>query len=410
MMMISLLRFWIDLCWSGIFGGALLLLTRSDPMPHWIWIPSGIALFLAVRALRHSLFKDRVKRTTPFSLLMAAAGASLIFLGMTYESFSSHPIFFTAPIHEEAAAIPSAQERDFSFLPFYYSLGAWPTSFNGKPVFYSLPYEKGPPFRFMGRLTARWDPPETQLTFLGPKTPALPEPIEKIRHCLSSHYLSEPISECWALRSRMLQPHFQELRSRQLKVQSLEWLRLTPSGAEALCIEAANSQRQQRRCIWITSQGAHQTILLDSKAGAAGEAARAAFAKSLRSLRFSEQLDSSKLWIAEQLRSIRLSDWQKLSTWQQRSEALSKIQAFLIAKASLDPKSYEAFYHLAGTAFLLSKDLIKNASPDQSLESNEILASAKSIVIGAGRIAQDIHPEDPLNSELMEAILEVGKY
>jgi hypothetical protein len=84
------------------------------------------------------------------------------------------PVWARAEALELEAFLPDVGSGQWEVLPFFFSLGAWPRTYAGKPVFYTLPYEKGPPDRFVGHLSARWEDPGTRVTFEGPKTPQAP--------------------------------------------------------------------------------------------------------------------------------------------------------------------------------------------------------------------------------------------
>ncbi|HUP56735.1 MAG TPA: hypothetical protein VM598_04730, partial [Bdellovibrionota bacterium] len=113
--------------------------------------------------------------------------------------------------------------------PFFYALGAWPRMFEGKPVFYSLPYAKGPPDLFVGQVIARWDASAVRLVFEGPKTPpALAggyDPREMLRQCLTSLSGGEfGAFRCLRARGAALDRHLREMEALEPKRFSIRWL------------------------------------------------------------------------------------------------------------------------------------------------------------------------------------------
>jgi hypothetical protein len=51
------------------------------------------------------------------------------------------PLWARADALELEAFLPDMKSRRWEVLPFFYTLGAWPREYAGKPVLYSLPYE-----------------------------------------------------------------------------------------------------------------------------------------------------------------------------------------------------------------------------------------------------------------------------
>src|SRR5262249_4353881 len=119
----------------------------------------------------------------------------------------------------------------WSVEPFFYSLGAWPKEFMGRPVHYAVPYEKGPPTRFLGHVSARWDAPEIKVTFEGPKTPDSGEINRAVIHsCLvPSEFSGGPrpgMFECARIRGKTLKRHIEEVDAFSPSNWVLRWFRV----------------------------------------------------------------------------------------------------------------------------------------------------------------------------------------
>src|SRR5262249_3796862 len=124
------------------------------------------------------------------------------------QTLRRHPLFLDAqPVRLEAFA-PSPSDHEWSVMPLFYSLGAWPKEYLGHPVFYELPYEKGPPSHFVGKVVMRWEMPNIKLTVEGPRTPVPGIQRQEIQDC------AQKIStlKCFFLRQAELGRHLLEMK------------------------------------------------------------------------------------------------------------------------------------------------------------------------------------------------------
>jgi hypothetical protein len=331
---------------------------------------------------------------------------------------------------------------DWEVLPFYYSLGAWPRNYGGKPVFYSLPYEKGPPKLFAGHIIARWDSPAVRVTFEGPKTPQAGSHGERtaraeIRQCLVG---AEKSWSCLKIREITLMRPLEEMQKQlageaggntALKMQwKLRWFvvrnaAIAPADqAQGIYISAQDEAhgRGQERYILVTENGTHQAVILDyplpsaadtpeSPTTRAAELARSTFGNAVRSLRAADDLAPGRAWIDRQLQAIQLKgmginmDPNAKSDLNPESVArLSAVQASLLAKISVEPGSFEAYYHLGGTALLLSR--YARQAGQGALETGAV---AKPLIASAYSFAQDLAPKDPRTTQLQGFWLESKK-
>jgi hypothetical protein len=294
-------------------------------------------------------------------------------------------------------------------------MAAWPKAFKNKPVFYSLPYQKGPPTRFIGTITARWEMPWTKVTFEGPKTPGGSSPgfeaREKLRRCVTEFSIFS--MDCLKAREMALSRHVTEMRQLSLRDTSVRWFivenkallaqGLGEDQTQGIHIRARNRDRIQDRIVIVTPQGTHQTIILDRPSGEPGELAWSVFEKSLRSLRVSDDLGPGLAWANQQLARVRLEDLKSVSDPKLWLARVTEIQTLLLAKISVEPKSFDTYYHLGGTAFMVAK-----YSAEHQL--NEPGAAAKPMIQSAFRYAQDIAPNHKRTAELQGYWLDSQKF
>jgi hypothetical protein len=339
------------------------------------------------------------------------------------------PIWAKAETLELDAYLPDMSAGQWGILPFYFSLGAWPKAYGGKPVFYSLPYEKGPPTRFAGHIIARWDEPSTRVTFEGPKTPQAPvsaapgerTPREKIRQCL----LGENHSwSCLKIRDATLMRHLNDMQQRlagksggnvALKMTwKLRWFlvrnpAISPSEqAQGIYLSTEDEGRGEERFVLITENGTHQAVMLDYPHPGSPDAvtARKTFEQAIRSLRASDELAPGRAWVDRQLEGVQLT--QAPADTPDAVAKLAEIQSLLIAKVSVQPSVFESYFHLGGTALMLSH-LARASTHSGSLAGLELSAVAKPLIQSAYRYAQDIAPGDPRTTQLQGFWLEAQK-
>ncbi len=361
----------------------------------------------------------------------------------TREAILRQPLWAVAEATQLEAFLPDMSTGQWEVLPFYYTLGAWPRTYAGKPVFYTAPYAKGPPSRFAGRITARWDEPGTRLTFEGPRTPApingahgSRHPRERIKACL----LTPDITlSCLRVRESSLQRHLTEMQERltgqanggtgpQLDWK-LRWFAVKNSGiptdeqAQGLWLSASFGERGEERYVIITENGTHQTMILDlpipgpadhssSQRSAAAALARKTIEQAIRSLRASDDLTSGRAWIDRELTQSRLDSIDPTAPPEQVVPQLAQIQAQLMAKITVDPAVFETYFHLGGTGLLLSQYARRAASSARGPSATHALelgAVAKGQIQSALRYAQDLAPKDPRTTQVQGFLLEAQK-
>jgi hypothetical protein len=352
-------------------------------------------------------------------------------IAIAYASIVLHPVGMTASSAEWEAffpgfdqAQPGIEKDRWAVMPFFYSLGAWPQSFRGKAVFLNLPYEKGPPERFAGEISARWDS-QVRVTFEGPKSPlsARKELYDRaeIEHCVLHLWDSlGSLPHCLTVRSDVLGRHIEALRRVRPSQLSLQWVKVSNRAISAdqqlqgIYISGQNKTRGQDRFIMITPRGTHQTFVLDYPTNEIGTAAREDFKNSMRSLRVSDDLAPGRVWVDQSLEKVNLRDVSKLGESLDAIQKLAEIQALLIARISVDPKTYDTYFHLAGTALMLGRAAVKlrQFSPPKGNPelAAELLAVAKPTVQTAQHYAQDVSPKDKRNALLQSFWAESQKF
>lgn len=329
----------------------------------------------------------------------------------------NHPLWLGAERWRMEAFLPPAEGKEpgWRILPFFYSLGAWPSSFGGRPIHYSIPYEKGPPHRFLGHVNARWDSGEIRVSFEGPKTP---EGREIGRAAIESCLVApEPGAEaaaglgwfaCARLRQAILIRHIEEIRRISPRNWSLRWFRVENPAldraeqAQGIFLGAANDARGQDRFILITERGTHQAVLFDYTRDQRGQEARRIFQNSIRSLRVSDTLEPGRAWIDRMLESIQLPAAGAGTANGLDLSQLAVIQSVLAAKVSVEPGSFEAFYHLGGTTSLLTRVARAQRKDEWGLTAQPVVQTIQS----AQLYARDIAPDDRRTQLLLNLWIE----
>lgn len=444
---------------AGVVDGALVLAAfflahralRLSPVPEPWWVAACIFLLGAIWSASRALFARtagdaawklrgaapglmepllRPEKLMPGEL---AGGVFLTALSIVACAWSIDQAVFRQPIWARAEALgldaylPDMASNRWEILPFFFSLGAWPKIYGEKPVFYSLPYEKGPPSRFVGHLTARWEDPGTRVTFEGPKTPQAPvsaqpgerTPREHIRQCL----LGEDHSwSCLKIREATLLRHLNDMQERltgksggntALKMKwRVRWFLVRNAAiapaeqAQGIYLSAEDEGRGEERYVLITENGTHQAISLDypNPGSENAKLARQTFEQSIRSLRASDELAPGRAWVERQLTAVKIgallaSDASQAAANSEAIEKLAETQALLLAEITVQPGMFESYFQLGRTSLLLNR--ISRSGPNAGhLQGLELAAVAKPMIQSAYRYAQDVAPQDPRTTQL----------
>jgi len=327
-----------------------------------------------------------------------------------------NPVWTQAESRNLSAFFPDSEksplEAEWSIEPFFYSLGAWPKTFRGKPVFYELPYEKGPPSVFVGHIVARWELPNIRVTFEGPKTPDAVKSGAvtrlQIRNCILSRPATSSLA-CLDIREESLLRHIREMSALGLSNWELKWLSVNNTAlppedqVQGIYLSAQNETRGQDRVILITAGGTHQALILDYPVSSAGGFARKIFEQSIRSVRMSDDLGPGRAWVDRQLESIQLDNLKSEKDPTIVAYRMAGIQASLIAKISVNPEVFDSYYHLSGTTLILAKTAAQSHQAEWTAE-------ARPLIQNLWRYGTDISSVgDPRLHQLQDFWLEAQK-
>lgn len=439
---------------DALLTGALVLggiaAVQASPVPRPGWAVSWLAAFAGMSAFSRAvlgrtpgeliwnlrprpdkesgallarLWCPQLRQTERYNADSLASGTFLTLLLVLVLGTTARRALFTHPLWNVSKASefePFAPDTsDWTVAPFFYALGAWPTRISGTPVFHVVPYEKGPPQRFPGRIIARWDPPQTKLTFEGPKTPgagAASAVRARIQECFRPRVL--PSASCLAIRETVLTRHMKEMESSLPGMQRgdlrVQWFVVRNPAlpeseqAQGLKLHAQLAEKAQERFVLITPQGTHQAFILDYPRNDAGWLSLSHLEKSIRSLRVSDDLNPGRAWIDARLERVRLSDLSSLEGQPEKFlAALSEIELLLLSKISVDPATFESYFHLGGLGLTLLKHAVKHP---ESGRGDDWKAVARPVIEAAARFGEDVKPSDPRLPQLRNFALEAQKF
>lgn len=306
---------------------------------------------------------------------------------------------------------PEDAER-FQILPFYYSVGAWPKHFDGKPYFYSLPYEVGPPQVFLGRVVMNLELPDIKLTIEGPKTPEKRTPS-----VWKSIVLGGPLHSLSA-RQMLLQRHMNELKVAGYTAQAMKWVEVSGDLAESakpqgVWLEARRENLIQERVILITAQGTQQTLILDRTDNDRGALAHDWLFRVIGSLRLFDQIAEGRQWTERLISRIDLNRLPSIDSGALYIEKILEIQGALLSQMSMNPRSFDGFFHFGGTSMLL----IRYFSDPRRMAENQLLSGGKpplTLLIeslsSTFRYSKDIAPSDERVNQLGALLVEARRF
>ena len=386
---------------GGTFGLRVWWMKRLLPKTH-----QPAESFLAI--LRTRVFQMETLSGSNFGqALIATTVALAIGAGSTALTLKNHPAWSEAePLRIEPSFPGASEQNQWIVAPFFYAIAAWPRVFSGQPVLYSVPYEKGPPHQFLGHIIGRWELPETKLILEGPWSPPLRPKPDLLQKCLSSTWWWHA-KTCLPVRTESLRKHVEEMAEIHPDRWKLNWFEVdnptTPpeQRARGLRIEAHSDTRAEIRYVLVNPNGVQQAIALHYVPGHHDELAINQFEKIIQSLRIGDEIFSGRAWADHELERVKLDEMRKAGI--NSAEFLTRfaeIQTLLLSKLSVDPKSYDAFFHLGGTAVLLAQFARKNKDA-------ELSAAAKPLVRNAFRYAQDLAPNDPRTAQLEALWLQI---
>ena len=394
-----------QMVWQMVYAGP-----RGTAVKGW----PAVTLFLGGKTtLCRNERNDGIRVLNGFVCLFGcAAMGSWLF----HNAFFNVPYLRKAEIWKLSHFIP-AETYKWNTLPFFYVLGAWPKEFDNKPVLLSLPYEKGPPAKFLSEVIFRFQSPEISVAVEGPRTPVQKISAEEVKSCLTEG------KDCRKLRAAILERHVVEERTLGASHWNLRWFEVNhptlPDSEEAhgIYLSSSNGDSIFERFVIINSEGAHQTIRLKRPDNDLGAQAQQLVLQTIGSLRVVDSLEPGRALINSQIADVQLDRLQNAPSISSLLRQYSEIQSYLLAKISVEPKILDTYYHLGGTALMLIRklDALKKenrgtANADESVMSSEWLAVSRNVLQSAFRYARDIAPDHPNTTRLEQILAESQKY
>ncbi len=421
------LRIVVAACDALAVAAVWAALTRVEALGTVLVHPLGATLFLLLASVtvlatqvlagatvggwfwsvrRFGFSSPQLVRRPDLLLLGKGAGATALLtagtLTLAHEAFTLNPYLLVADSRTLPAFLPpDANAGRWTTAPFYYSIGAWPLRAGGRPVSFRIPYLKGPPSHFVSWVDTEWSGLDARLRLEGPKTPPGGHARGDVRDCLRKAF---PIfSRCGTVRLQVLERHVEEMkRSVDARRWSLDWIEV-PNPAvppeerpQGFTIRAEGILRFESRYVLLGPQGTHQTLILSGPLRESGAEARALLEQAIGSLRIPATLDIGRAWIDRTLSETRLEELfdppepgePQNGSYEDRVE---QVRLRLLAKISVDPKTYEAYFHLAGlSSMLLGRGI---ADADARARETETLEAA-------AKYAADVKPDDPRTRQL----------
>jgi hypothetical protein len=422
----------VDFCWIG--GLVALAVPLFQASPRWIpWLHLSVAAFGVVLL---SYFFVRLRGATPgqslaglqsrtpeggapervydwlfgtrlepvgearsvAALAALATGAFVFLVGCTSTLWFRDPTL--RPWSETSVPLfaPEAAElQSWQVLPYFYATGALPRV--GHPsllpspqdralsgVEYSLPYEKGPPQRFLGRIVAYWRPYDSTVSLTGPMTAPAPESVDDLRRCSMRWF------GCVGARRKIwagsVTRWFHEGSVEENRWFEVENGFLEPSERPRGFHLRSRPDRERIRegYFLVGPRMAVQGLILDRPVGEKGDAASALLAKIVGSTRVSPELQAPRAFLNPKLAALRIGPKSTLAE-------LVEAEAMLLSKVSIEPKDPDSFYHLAGLAVTLFREAKARGSV-------ELAATSKAVVTNALRYLRDVAPSSPRIPEM----------
>ncbi len=294
---------------------------------------------------------------------------------------------------------------DWQVIPFFYATGAFPARLFAKvgepskeskaelSVEFSLPYEKGPPTRFLGKITAYWRELDSRLTMTGPLSVASPATPDELRTCFSGWFRC--LSDRRTIWKNSVAP---QISGRTLVEEA--WFTTdnpflgTDERPQGIYVRtSADRGRIREGYFLIGPKMAIQAFILDRPARAEGDLASETLRKIVGSLRLSGDLGAPRAFINPKLAALRIGPESSLA-------ALVAAEGYLLAKVSIEPKEAESFYHLGGLALTLFHAAKREGRV-------ELAASSKTIVKSALKFARDVDPNSKRLREMEQFEVEV---
>lgn len=339
--------------------------------------------------LRAEPFGQRRPRLGGVNAIVGLIAAFVFTLGATFFLWMRDPTL--RPLRTETIALFAPEPRsaaDWQIIPFFYATGAFPTRLQADSsenlretkgelsVEFSLPYEKGPPTRFLGKISAYWRNLDSRLTLTGPLSVASPSTPEDLRRCFSA----------WFRCARDRRQFWNNSIAPQIGGRALAenyWITTDNPflGAEerpqGIYLRTVPDRGRIREAYFLVGpKMAVQAFILDRPDRPEGVLAGDTLRKIIGSLRMSSDLQAPRAFVNPKLAALRIGPKSTLAD-------LVAAEGYLLAKVSIEPKEAESFYHLGGLALTLFHAAKREGRV-------ELASSSKTIVKSALRFARDV--------------------
>ena len=337
----------------------------------------------------------------------------------------SHPyLSAVTTTHLSKKSLASSENNKWIMLPFFYTLGAWPKEYRGRPVLFSLPYEKGPPKKFAGHIFAHWNETQTQITLEGPKTSVSIKNINEIKKCFENE---TPNLACADIREKVLSRHLLEMKN-ELNILApwkikTKWLEVNHKKSskknqpQGVYLSANQLNHYQDRFILFNSSGTQQAIILDRKDPNDLKIPLELFQQTLYQLSVFSELKPGRAWIDRALAKTQMETNQTHPSPLESIKQLAEAQAKLIAKISVDPKSLNSYFHLGGTALMIAQKSFEIRNQKQQKLTPQVdsllhhwSVVSKPLVFTAYRYAKDVDINHSNTTRLQNIWIESQKY
>jgi hypothetical protein len=327
----------------------------------------------------------------PFCSLVFAAGT-------TTALWMRDPSLRPTPVTRLELFAPEDSRKSWLTLPFFYATGAFPMD----AVEFDLPYSKGPPNRFIGRISMIWKAHDSRLFLSGPLTLGSPGTVKKLQTCLQSWFFISALRGdlgCFSARRELWSRNLASWTEGRLVARS-EWFSVEnpvlheQERPRGIYLQTQPARGRVREIYLIVGpRMAAQAFTLDRPENEEGQKASELLRQVIGSLRVSSDLAAPRAFLDPKLASLRVGPKSSMHD-------LIRAEGHLLAKVSIEPKQSESFYHLAGLAITLYRTAKKQGQI-------ELTASSKRIVKSALQYARDVEPESKRIREMERFEVEV---
>ena len=290
------------------------------------------------------------------------------------------------------------KNTSLTYLPFAYLLTPIPASFENDPILWELPYLKGPPKSFVGRVELQWSEEwQNRMAFSGPLSFPRTVKVSDLVDCLGRFF------GCGADRHELLQKHL-KLRSDfneifETAIWRIENPLLKPEERPIALYVRGTSAKDPKRlrevALILNGNLALQTVSLDQKISPLNEKNSAFFRSVISNIRMTGDLAASRAWV-----NAKLAEFQP--SGEPTIPQISEAEKLLLSKLSVDPTQLEPFYHL----FRFSELEYRRSLAAKNLVST---ARARRLMSALVQYARDIAPADQKSKEMEQTLAQIER-